>query len=105
MSKEAIQGQELWQKNNCASCHQIYGLGGYLGPDLTNVYSNPKKGPNYIKAFLNSGVKMMPKFKFSETEKDQIVEFLKQVDATGIYPNLNARIEPSGWVTEEKKIE
>jgi len=44
-SEKALQGQQLWQQNNCFSCHQIYGLGGYLGPDLTNVYSQRGKGP------------------------------------------------------------
>ena len=32
-------GRIVWQKNNCQSCHQLYGLGGYLGPDLTNEMS------------------------------------------------------------------
>ena len=34
---EARAGMRLWQENNCQSCHQFYGLGGYMGPDLTNV--------------------------------------------------------------------
>ena len=33
------EGRLVWQKYNCHTCHQLYGLGGYLGPDLTNVYS------------------------------------------------------------------
>jgi nitric oxide reductase subunit C len=45
LSSKAMMGQQLWQANNCWSCHQIYGLGGYLGPDLTNSYSHPNKGP------------------------------------------------------------
>lgn len=98
LSPVAVKGQQLFQSNQCWSCHQLYGLGGYLGPDLTNVYSDKRKGPLYIKAFLNSGVKSMPQFHFSEGEKDALVEYLKQVDETGIYPNYNAKIEPTGWV-------
>lgn len=98
LSPQAVKGQELFQSNRCWSCHQLYGLGGYLGPDLTNVYSDEKKGPLYIKAFLNSGVKSMPQFHFDEVEKDAIVEYLKQVDETGIYPNYDAKIEATGWV-------
>src|SRR5690554_1101004 len=98
LSPQAVKGQELFQSNRCWSCHQLYGLGGYLGPDLTNVYSNEKKGPLYIKAFLNSGVKSMPQFNFDEEEKDAIVAYLKQVDETGIYPNYDAQIEATGWV-------
>lgn len=105
LSPIALQGQTLWQNNNCWSCHQIYGLGGYLGPDLTNIYSAPNKGENYIKAFLNSGVKTMPKFNFSETEKDAIVAFLQQIDSTGYFPNLEADIKPNGWVELKYKDE
>lgn len=103
LSPQALKGQELWQKNNCWSCHQLYGLGGYLGPDLTNVYSHPDKGPVYINAFLNSGVKSMPKFQFSENEKAAIIEYLRMVDETGYYPNFDASIENSGWVTLKYK--
>ncbi|MGB0973418.1 MAG: c-type cytochrome [Flavobacteriaceae bacterium] len=105
LSNTALRGQELWQKNNCWSCHQTYGLGGYLGPDLTNIYSNKHKGPEYIKAFLNSGVKSMPKFNFSEDEKNAIVEYLKAIDSTGTYPNYNAEIDASGWVKLQYKHE
>jgi nitric oxide reductase subunit C len=83
----------------------LYGLGGYLGPDLTNTYSTEGKGEAYIKAFLNSGIKTMPKFNFSEEEKSHLVAFLREVDQTGIYPNLNAKIEKTGWVTLEYKSE
>ncbi len=94
----AVQGQNLYQSNRCWSCHQLYGLGGFLGPDLTNIYSEEDKGPLYIKAFLNSGVLSMPQFNFSESEKDAFVQYLKQVDETGIYPNYDAKIETTGWV-------
>lgn len=98
LSSKALKGQTLWQNNNCWSCHQVYGLGGYLGPDLTNVYSSPNKGGSYIKAFLNSGVKTMPEFNFSEEEKEALVSFLKHIDSTGYYPNKDAIIKPNGWV-------
>lgn len=105
LSTIAIQGQTLWQNNNCWSCHQIYGLGGYLGPDLTNIYSNPNKGEKYIKAFLNSGVKSMPKFRFTEAEKVAIVAFLQQIDSTGYFPNKESVIKPNGWVELKYKNE
>ncbi len=105
LSKKALKGEVLWQSNNCWSCHQIYGLGGYLGPDLTNIYSTESKGEKYIKAFLNSGIKSMPKFNFSEDEKNQIIAFLQQIDSTGYYPNKNAIIKNSGWVDIEYKNE
>jgi nitric oxide reductase subunit C len=103
MSDAAIEGEILWQNNNCVSCHQFYGLGGYLGPDLTNVISHKSKGPKYVRAFINSGVKSMPKFEFSEEEKENIVQFLTYVDKTGIYPNYKAKFKKNGWVEIEYK--
>ena len=37
-------GKALFQQNNCIACHQLYGLGGYLGPELTNAYSDNNRG-------------------------------------------------------------
>jgi nitric oxide reductase subunit C len=103
LSEKGLKGQQLWQRHNCWSCHQIYGLGGYLGPDLTNVFSAPNKGEAYIKAIVNAGVKAMPKFNFSTEEKDALVDFLRQVDRTGYYPNKDAVIKANGWVAIKYK--
>jgi len=83
----------------------VYGLGGYLGQDLTNIYSSPNKGGSYIKAFLNSGVKSMPKFNFSEEEKEAIVSYLKHIDSTGYFPNYEASLHKTGWVELKYKNE
>jgi nitric oxide reductase subunit C len=98
LGSTAALGQRLWQANNCFSCHQLYGLGGYLGPDLTNVYSTSGKGPDYIKSMLNSGIKSMPRFHFSEPEKEAIVAYLREIDQSGAYPNHNAELDYNGWV-------
>ena len=103
LSSKALKGQKLWQDNNCWSCHQVYGLGGYLGPDLTNVFST--KDSNYIKAMLNSGIKSMPKFSFTEKDKQAIVAYLKTIDSTGYYPNYEATIKTNGWVELKYKNE
>lgn len=104
LTEKAIKGENIWLQNNCNSCHQIYGLGGYLGPDITNVYSREGKGEKYIKAILNSGIKTMPQFNFSEEEKDELVQFFKEIDQTGYYPDINATINNDGWVTIKNKI-
>jgi nitric oxide reductase subunit C len=103
LSDSAIKGEKIWQNKNCTACHQLYGLGGYLGPDLTNVISNPAKGPEYAKAFFNSGIKSMPKFNFTEEEKNNLVEFLSAVDKTGYYPNKDVEFDYSGWVSIKYK--
>ena len=98
LTNKALQGEEIWRENNCNACHQLYGLGGYLGPDLTNIYSNKYKGEAYIKSMVNSGIKTMPKFEFNESEKEALVQFLKEIDQTGYYPNYNAEVQKNGWV-------
>jgi len=37
MGKAGTSGQVLFQKNDCTACHQIQGLGGTAGPDLTHI--------------------------------------------------------------------
>lgn len=103
MSPKALAGGQLYQENNCTACHQFYGLGGYLGPDLTNVISVKGKGPEYVKAFLNSGVKAMPKFNFTEEEKEQLVAFLTTVDQSGFYPNYEGEKSITGFVNIKYK--
>lgn len=61
----------------------MYGLGGYLGPDLTNVISVKGKNNNYILAIIKSGSIQMPSFNLSDVEKINLIEFLKSTDASG----------------------
>ncbi|MCC6252332.1 MAG: cytochrome c [Bacteroidia bacterium] len=81
-NKSAQRGKILWQEKNCTSCHQLYGLGGHLGPDLTNIYEN--KPESYIKVFLKNGTNVMPNFHLSEQEINDFMEFFKYTNSTGI---------------------
>lgn len=83
---DAIQGKALFQKYNCVACHQIYGLGGYMGPDLTNVISAAGKGPAYAAAFLKSGTRRMPNFNLRDEEVACLLAYLSEIDKTGISP-------------------
>jgi len=105
LSPKAIYGKKLWQENNCNSCHQLYGLGGYMGPDLTNIYTAPGKGPQYIKGILNSSIRAMPRFQFNKIEAEALVSFLKEVDRSGYYPNYQAATRKNGWVEIKYKHE
>lgn len=79
----AIQGKMLWQKYNCTSCHQLYGLGGFIGPDLTTTIS--RKGDVYAKAIILSGTKRMPRYGLTELEAEAITKFLFYVDSTAVH--------------------
>jgi nitric oxide reductase subunit C len=99
MGEEARRGQMLYQQHNCTACHQFYGLGGYMGPDLTNVISN--RGEAYSRAFISAGTARMPNFGLNEEEVSALVTYLGFVDQTGTYPPENFDVLWTGWVTQE----
>lgn len=72
-----------WQEKNCQSCHQLYGLGGYMGPDLTNIASEKGKGPGYMQSFIKYGTGKMPNLNLSDTEVANIIAYLSWVDKSG----------------------
>lgn len=98
MSSEARHGQQLFQDKNCIACHQFYGLGGYMGPDLTNVIS--KRGKAYSGAFITAGTASMPSFDMTTEEVSALVEYLAFVDQTGTYPLQDYNVEWNGNVSQ-----
>lgn len=86
LTTDVQKGKILWQEKNCTACHQLYGLGGYMGPDLTNVISARGKGEAYAEAFIRSGTKAMPNFKLRDDEVKALVALLKYIDASGKFP-------------------
>ncbi len=99
LDEKAKAGKLLFQKYNCTACHQVYGLGGYMGPDLTNVISAKGKGPGYAKAFLLSGTARMPNFHLSSEEIDNIIAYLGYVDKTGVSPIIDFKLNADGTVS------
>ncbi len=100
INAEGAKGKLLWQQYNCNSCHQVYGLGGYLGPDLTNVYS--KKGTGYITAFLKNGTATMPNFHLNQEKINSLLAYLKDVDASGKSDPRTFTIQKDGTITQQK---
>lgn len=92
LDDQVTAGLMLFQEKNCIACHQFYGLGGYMGPDLTNVISTAGKGPLYAAAFIKNGTGRMPNFHFTDQEADAVIAFLTYVDAGGKYPPENYRV-------------
>ncbi len=97
-SRQAMAGQTLYQEKNCVACHQLYGLGGHMGPDLTNVISAPDKGADYARSFIESGTEKMPDFGLDEAQVDALVQFLEFVDSAGTYPPRQPEINWYGTV-------
>lgn len=98
LTPDARKGKLLFQQYNCTACHQLYGLGGYMGPDLTNVMSERGKGAAYVNGFLEHGTQRMPDFHLAPQEREQLIAFLKYADATGRSPAPETRIQPNGSI-------
>lgn len=80
MAPSAGMGKLVWQKYNCQACHQLYGLGGYLGPDLTNVYSKIAQNTVAIEAIIRNGNKLMPAYAMDSAEMANLMAFLMAMD-------------------------
>lgn len=94
----AAEGKLLWQKKNCTSCHQIYGLGGHLGPDLTNIAS--KRSREHIEVFLKHGTNVMPDFNLSQQEIDAFQAFFIALDQSGQSDPRTFKLHLDGTVSQ-----
>ena len=98
-SPAADQGKMVWQKYNCGACHQVYGLGGYLGPDLTNVLS--RRDSSYISALIKHGTEVMPVLGASDEEISSLIEYFKALDKSGTADPRSFKIQKDGYITQE----
>ena len=87
-------GVRLWRSRNCAACHALYGLGGHLGPDLTNVIS--RRGRPYAAYVLSAGKGRMSAYALTESEGDALLDYLESFDALGQYPLKSPHAKPFG---------
>ncbi|MBL4753900.1 MAG: cytochrome c [Flavobacteriales bacterium] len=95
MSEEVRAGKQLFQDYNCVSCHQIFGLGGYMGPDLTNCISSDG-GPQRAEMWMRNGFGAMPNFELSDKEIAELMAFLAYIDKSGTSPPKEFEINSIG---------
>ncbi len=81
LSGQASAGRDVWHRHNCQSCHQIYGFGGFLGPDLTNATERLTRAR--VDTVLTIGAGQMPAFDLSDADRRAIEAFLAEVHETG----------------------
>ena len=81
LTPAVVRGKHLWETRNCIGCHTLLGEGAYFAPELGNVYV--RRGPEFIKAWIKAqpthipGRRQMPQFNFTDTQLDDLTEFLK----------------------------
>lgn len=77
-------GQEVYREINCAYCHSINGVGGNIGPDISNVGSGLDS--EELTAYLQNPHAMVPttlhpKLQFTEEELKAVVAYLGTLGA------------------------
>jgi nitric oxide reductase subunit C len=98
MSEDVRAGKQLFQDYNCTSCHQIFGLGGYMGPDLTNCMSS-ERGPKYAEVMLRYGaIPRMPNLGLTDQEVKELLAFLMYIDKSGTSPPVDFEINSIGTI-------
>ena len=97
MSDEVRSGRQLYMDFNCTACHQIFGLGGYMGPDLTNCISS-EGGPQRAEMWLRNGFGAMPNLELSDQEVADLMAFLAYINKTGMSPPRDFEINAIGTV-------
>ncbi len=106
LSAHATQGRGLWLAHNCQSCHQLFGFGGFLGPDLTNVADRyaDRTGDRFderLKTILTVGAKSMPAFQLDQDERDQLASFFRELNEAGTgQPRAQSTIPPHERFTD-----
>jgi nitric oxide reductase subunit C len=82
LSDEAVQGRRLFHENACQVCHQLWGQGGFLGPDLTNAASRVDE--TRLASLLTVGSGQMPAFGFSSEDIAAVRAYLHELDAADV---------------------
>ncbi len=81
---ESLEGARTWHAQAGRPCHQLYGFGGFLGPDLTNAASSLGAGfDRRLTSVLTAGPGAMPVYSLDEAEITGIAAFLRAMDRTG----------------------
>ena len=82
LSEQAIEGRRLFHERACQVCHQLWGQGGFLGPDLTNSASRVDE--TRLASLLTVGSGQMPALHFDQTQIAAMGAFLQELDRAGI---------------------
>ncbi len=75
-------GLAEWRGHRCGTCHALFGLGGHLGPDLTDIGTRRPAG--YVAGRIASGGAGMPSF--PDADAAAIEAYLRWIDETGDHP-------------------
>jgi len=78
LSADAVEGRELFHDGSCQVCHQLWGQGGFLGPDLTNASSRIDE--TRLTSLLTVGSGQMPAYQYDAEQIRSMRSFLEEID-------------------------
>lgn len=78
LSDAAVRGRRIFHTEACQVCHQLYGQGGFLGPDLTNAAGRVDDAR--LVSLLTVGSGQMPPFGLDGAQIADVRAFLEEID-------------------------
>lgn len=81
LSSNAREGQTIFRSHGCQSCHALFGMGGFLGPDLTNAAR--RVPPARFAELLQDGSGPMPAYHLDGLQRAAVFAYLEAINATG----------------------
>jgi nitric oxide reductase subunit C len=78
LSEDAVRGRKLFHEGSCQVCHQLWGQGGFLGPDLTNSASRVDE--TRLVSLLTVGSGQMPAYGYDDIQIADVRAFLEEID-------------------------
>lgn len=103
LSESARHGRALWHQHGCQVCHQLYGQGGFLGPDLTNAASRVDSVRLWSLLTLGSG--QMPALRLADREIADLRAYLRSLDRPELgwgQLRLGEVVETDPWTRAER---
>jgi len=77
-------GLHLWRSYQCGTCHAVFGLGGHIGPDLTNVMR--RRSETFVRHMLRHGAGAMPALNLGDVAAGEMIAYLHHLDRLATYP-------------------
>jgi nitric oxide reductase subunit C len=102
LDEAALRGRRIFHRGSCQVCHQLYGQGGCLGPDLTNAAS--RVDDTRLASLLTVGSGQMPAFHLTAPEIADVRAFLEAIDRPDLGRGQLRQGDPSAGGTPIERL-
>ena len=103
LSEDAVAGRKLYHDGSCQVCHQLWGQGGFLGPDLTNAASRVDE--TRLSSLLTVGSGQMPAFGYTPEQVRLMGAFLSEIDRPDVGRGQLRLGDPASGTTPQAAFE